>query len=136
MFLRKHKLRTAFQLLAFLPLSLIAQEVFIPADIDVVGDRSWRRHGIMTGNLVQAFYFNTSHIDGIKWPVGSGHEYMDDLVPFAAAEAIDVHGNVIHPLESNYVWNLDISPDGLTEWGWQPLPGYLNPDQDHPAISH
>ena len=73
---------------------------------------------------------------GLQWPAGSQHEYMDDLVPFAAAEAIDVNGDTIHPLESNYEWNLDVAPDGLTEWGWQPLPGYFNPSQDIPAISH
>ena len=116
--------------------ALYAQEQFVPADINARGDRSWRRHGIMTGNLITVTYFNTSHVDGLFWPTGSGHVYMDDLVPFAQVSAVDINGNLIHPLESNYNWNLDVAPDGLTEWGWQPLPGYLNPAQDHPAISH
>ncbi|RMH78874.1 MAG: hypothetical protein D6681_19680 [Calditrichaeota bacterium] len=115
---------------------LLGQDEFIPADINARGDRSWRRHGFMTGNLITVAYFNTSHVNGLFWPTGSGHVYMDDLVPFVSVSARDVNGNLIHPLESNYNWNLDVSPDGLTEWGWQPLPGYLNPAQDHPAISH
>jgi len=115
---------------------VMAQEQFVPADIDVVGTRAWRRFGIMNGNLVTVTYFNTSHVNGLWWPTGSTHVYMDDMVPFVAGEATDVNGNLIHPLESNYNWNLDVAPDGLTEWGWQPLPGYLNPKQDAPAISN
>ncbi|MCK4560652.1 MAG: hypothetical protein KAV45_12780, partial [Calditrichia bacterium] len=113
-----------------------AQEQFIPADIDAVGDRSWRRAGILNGNLITVTYFNTSLVDGLFWPTGSGNAYMDDLVPFVSAEAVDVNGNLIHPLESNYNFNRDVSPDGLTEWGWQPLPGYLNFNQGDPAISN
>lgn len=113
-----------------------AQDTFVPADIKARGDRSWRRHGILNGNLIEVSYFNTSHINGLQWPTGSGHVYMDDLVPFVSVEAVDVSGRIIHPLESNYNWNLDISPDGTTEWGWQPMPGYLNAAQDLPAVSN
>lgn len=120
----------------FTQLPLFAQQQFVPADIKSVGDRSWRRHGIMNGNLIQAAYFNASLINGLEWPTGSTHVYMDDLVPIVSAEAVDVNGNIIHPLESHYNFNLDIAPDGLTEWGWQSLPGYLNPKQENPAISN
>ncbi|RMH78873.1 MAG: hypothetical protein D6681_19675 [Calditrichaeota bacterium] len=121
---------------------LPAQEQFIPADIDSVGDRAWRRQGVMNGNLLGTVYFNTGQVSKdrlfpqLEWPVGSGHIYMDTVVPFVAAQAHDVHGNLIHPLETNYEFSLDVAPDGITEWGWQPLPGYLNPAFNHPAISH
>ena len=103
---------------------LIAQEEFVPADIDSVGNRSWRRQGTMNGNLIGTVYFNTGQVskDGVfpqlEWPVGSGHIYMDTVVPFVAAEATDVNGQLIHPLETNYEFSLDVAPDGLTEWGW------------------
>ena len=77
---------------------VFAQGQFVPADIKSVGDRSWRRHGIMNGNLIQAAYFNASLINGLEWPTGSTHVYMDDLVPIVSAEAVDVNGNIIHPL--------------------------------------
>ncbi len=121
---------------------LLAQEQFVAADIKSVGDRSWRRQGIMNGNLIATVYFNTGQVSKdkvfpqLEWPTGSGHIYMDTVVPFVAAEATDVNGNIIHPLETNYEFNLDVSPDGLTEWGWQPLPGYLNFNQEAPAISN
>ena len=35
----------------FLVASLHAQEPFIPADINVTGDRNWRKQGFMNGNL-------------------------------------------------------------------------------------
>lgn len=118
------------------------QMQFTPADSTAVGDRSWRRLGVLNGNLIGTVYFNTGQVskDGVfpqlEWPVGSGHIYMDTVVPLVAAEAVDVNGNTIHPLETNYEFSLDVSPDGLTEWGWQPLPGYLNPNQSEPAVSH
>jgi hypothetical protein len=123
-------------------LNLFAQEQFVPADIDSVGDRSWRKMGVMNGNLLGTIYFNTGQVSKdkvfpqLEWPIGSGHIYMDTVVPLVAAEASDVSGNIIHPLETNYEFSLDVAPDGLTEWGWQPLPGYLNPNQDLPAISN
>lgn len=121
---------------------LYAQEQFVPADIKAVGDRSWRRMGVMNGNLIGTVFFNTGQVSKdrvfpqLEWPVGSGHIYMDTVVPFVAAQAVDVNGNIIHPLETNYEFSLDVSPDGLTEWGWQPLPGYLNPNQESPALSN
>jgi len=135
----------ALLLILFLPdfsAGLFAQEQFVPADIDSVGNRSWRRQGIMNGNLIGTVYFNTGQVSKdkvfpqLEWPVGSGHIYMDTVVPFVAAEATDVNGNIIHPLETNYEFSLDVAPDGLTEWGWQPLPHYLNPLGDAPAISN
>ncbi len=133
-----------FVLLAslFLAPSLRAQEQFVPADIDVVGDRTWRKQGFMNGNLLATVYFNTGQVSKdrvfpqLEWPVGSGHVYMDTVVPLVAAEAVDASGNTIHPLETNYEFSLDIAPDGLTEWGWQPLPNYANPGQNAPAISN
>jgi len=119
-----------------------AQTQYIPADINSTGDRSWRRMGIMNGNLISTVYFNTGQVSKdktfpqLEWPTGSGHIYMDTVVPFVAAEAKDVAGRTIHPLEVNYEFSIDVSPDGLTEWGWQPLPDYLNVSQSEPAISH
>jgi len=119
---------------------LFSQEQFIPADIHAVGDRSWRRIGVMNGNMLGTIYFNTGQVSRdkvmpqLEWPVGSGHIYMDTVIPIVAAEATDVKGNTIHLLETSS--HCDVSPDGLIEWGWQPLPGYLNPAQSSPAISH
>ncbi len=96
----------------------------------------------MNGNLLGTIYFNTGQVSKdkvfpqLEWPIGSGHIYMDTVVPYVMAETRDVNGTVIHPLETNYEFSLDVSPDGLTEWGWQPLPGYLNPNQNAPAISN
>jgi hypothetical protein len=130
-------------LLAILVIQLpAAAQVAPPADINVRGDRTWRKQGFMNGNLLGIVYFNTGQVSKdkvfpqLEWPVGSGHIYMDTVIPIAAAEATDEDGNLIHPLEANYEFSLDVSPDGLTEWGWQPLPNYSNPNQPAPAISN
>ncbi len=133
---------TVFLVLAGISTSVAAQGQITPADIDVVGDRSWRKQGFLNGNLLATVFFNTGQVskDGVfpqlEWPVGSGQIYMDTVVPIVQAEATDVNGNVIHPLETNYEFSLDVAPDGLTEWGWQPLPNYANPNQSSPAVSN
>ena len=77
-----------------------AQQQFTPADIDAVGDRSWRRMGVLNGNLVGTVYFNTGQVSKdnvfpqLEWPVGSGHIYMDTVIPLVAAEARDVNDNL------------------------------------------
>jgi len=144
--MKSQRFKAAFLMALFFSTALekpiFAQEQFVPADIEATGVRIWRRQGLMNGNLLGTVYFNTGQVSKdkvfpqLEWPVGSGHIYMDTVVPFVAAEATDVNGNTIHPVETNYEFSLDVSPDGLTEWGWQPLPGYLNPNQDAPAISN
>ncbi len=143
----KIKIKVLSLLIIFIvqSLSLFAQDQYVPADIHAVGDRNWRRMGIMNGNMVGTVYFNTGQVSKdktmpqLEWPVGSGHIYMDTVIPIVAAETVDANGSIIHPVESNYEIFPDLAPDGLTEWGWQPLPGYLNPAQGphgSPAISH
>jgi len=80
---------------------LFAQDQIVAADIKSVGDRSWRRQGLMNGNLIATVYFNTGQVSKdkvfpqLEWPAGSGHIYMDTVVPFVSAEATDVNGNII-----------------------------------------
>lgn len=112
-----------------------------PADIESTGNREWRRRGIMNGNLVRTIYFNHAQIANWpdqpsgEWPKGSGHSYLDGIASWVAAEAVDVNGRTIHPLETNYREFIDKDPVTGLEWGWQPLPGYLNEDQNSPARS-
>jgi len=112
-----------------------------PADIDARGNREWRRRGIMNGNLVRTIYFNHAQVANWpdqpsgEWPKGSGHSYLDGVASWVAAEVVDVNGRTIHPLETNYREFIDKDPVTGLEWGWQPLPNYLNPDQESPARS-
>ena len=104
------------------------------------GDRVHRKSGVMDGNLVRTIFKNHGEIaewpnqPSGEWPKGSGHSYLDGAAPYVITEVIDRAGNIVHPLESQYREDMDIGPLGTT-WGFEPLPGFVNPDQDFPALS-
>ncbi|MFQ5651096.1 MAG: hypothetical protein ACE5IY_14240 [bacterium] len=94
----------------------------------------------MDGNLVRTLFKNHGEVANWpnqpsgEWPKGSGHSYVDGVPIIVQVETEDIHGNVIHPMETMYREFIDLSPE-LTPWGWAPVPGYFNPQQDQPALS-
>ena len=107
---------------------------------DKRGNRKFRKEGVHNGNLVETLFYNFGEVawwgrepSGV-WPKGTGHSYMDGITPIVAAEVVDNNGNIIRMVEAGYRENMDIAPDG-TERGWQPRPGYFNPNQDEIAMS-
>lgn len=106
------------------------------------GDPIWKKQGIMDGNLVRTIFSNHGEValwplqPSCEWPKGSGHSYIDGVAPWVAAEVVDTAGDTIHPLQTNYREYVDIDPETGKVWGWQPLPGYVNQDQDSPAMSY
>ncbi len=116
----------------------IFAQIHIP--IEQRGDRKWRKQGIHNGNLVETLFYNMGEVgwwtrepSGV-WPKGSNHNYTDGYTPLVAAEVVDINGNTIHMVEAGYRELMDISPKGV-ERGWQPRPGYFNPNQDLIAMS-
>lgn len=117
--------------------SLFAQST-VPANQR--GDRKFRKEGIHNGNLVESLFYNFGEVawwgrqpSGV-WPRGSGHSYMDGITPLIVTEVVDANGDTIHICEAGYRELMDISPNGI-ERGWQPRPGYANPNQDQIAMS-
>ena len=104
------------------------------------GNRKWKKKGIHNGNLVRTLFYNQGevaqwpHQPSGEWPKGTGNSYVDGVTPLVGAEVVDIHGKTIHVVEAGYREMMQISPDGV-EYGWQPLPGYCNFDQDSPAMS-
>ncbi|MDP4176242.1 MAG: hypothetical protein Q8933_19840 [Bacteroidota bacterium] len=104
------------------------------------GDRKYRKVGTHNGNNVETLFWNFGEVAwwGLQpsgvWPKGSGHSYMDGITPVVVAEVTDNSGKTIHIDEAGYRENMDISPTGV-ERGWQPRPGYSNPNQDNIAMS-
>lgn len=105
------------------------------------GSRQHRQRGIMDGNQVVTEYFNYGMIanwpnqPGGVWPRGSGHSYVDGVAMIVSASATDANGQIIHPLSSQYREDMDLDPETNRPLGWEPLPGYSNPNQDEPALS-
>ncbi len=119
--------------------SLFAQTVY--------GDKKYRRMGVHSGNQVATIFFNQGDVSGwegwgfppprAEWPKGSGHEYSGENSILVAAEVVDENGRTIHIVsESSLDFDsTDKDAQGFQQ-GWEPLPGYCNPFQDSPAMSH
>ncbi len=107
------------------------------------GDHNQTRMGYMDGNLVSTVYYNYGEIadwqnepsrSGV-WPKGSGHTYVDGVAIIVQAEAQDPHGNIIHPLETNYYEFTRYDRATGVTYGWWPLPGYAASYSSAPARS-
>ncbi|MDZ7261021.1 MAG: hypothetical protein ONB05_02730 [candidate division KSB1 bacterium] len=117
--------------------SLLAQE---KVSKELRGNRKYRKEGIHNGNLVETLFYNFGEVawwgrqpSGV-WPRGSGHSYMDGITPIVVTEVVNHNGDTLHICEAGYRELMDISPEGV-ERGWQPRPGYANPNQDKIAMS-
>ncbi|MCK4297846.1 MAG: hypothetical protein KAX28_14470, partial [Candidatus Marinimicrobia bacterium] len=107
---------------------------------DLHGDRKYRKQGLHNGNLVETLFWNFGEVawwgkqpSGV-WPRGTNHSYMDGIFPIVAAEVNLINGDTIHIVEGGYREHFESGPTGI-EYGWQPLPGFSNPDQDYIAMS-
>jgi hypothetical protein len=105
------------------------------------GDIQFRKEGTMDGNLIRTLFYNNGEIGqwpfspSGEWPKGSGHGYLDGVAMLIAAE-VESEGGIIHPLQSSYREWMDRDPVTGTIWGLEPVPGYVNPSSENPAISN
>ena len=68
------------------------------------------------------------------YPIGSGNSYFYEFTPVIAASVIDSSGNRKHIVSDGAIGLRDMSPFGY-QWGFEPLPGFANPNQDYMAIN-
>ena len=106
------------------------------------GNYNFRKWGQMDGNLINTPFKNNGMVgnwpanpDPSEWPKGSGHTYVDGATPIVIAEIVDANGNTVHIAEVGYREDLDSGPDGFP-WGYEPRPGWDNPDGPSPAMSN
>lgn len=107
------------------------------------GSFSFRKRGVMDGNLVVTEFFNYGMIanwpnqPGGVWPKGTNHSYVDGVALIVIGSALDEDGNRIHPMSTMYREDMgnDYDPETGQYYGWEPLPGYANPNQEEPAMS-
>ena len=105
------------------------------------GDIQFRKEGVMDGNLVRTLFYNNGEVGqwpfspSGEWPKGSGHNYLDGVCVLIASE-VETDGGIVHPLESSYREWMDRDPITGTIWGLEPVPGYVNPSSENPAISN
>ena len=68
------------------------------------------------------------------YPIGSGNSYFYEFTPVIAASVVDSSGNRKHIVSDGAIGLRDMSPFGY-QWGFEPLPGFANPNQDYMAIN-
>lgn len=109
---------------------------------DPLGDKTYRKKGILDGNLIRTIFKNDGQVGSWpdipsgEWPKGSGHNYIDGCTPIVTAKVIAPgNGQIIHPAQTSYREEVDIDPSTGQLWVCEPVPGYANPESEEPAIS-
>jgi hypothetical protein len=109
------------------------------------GNALYKKKGIMDGNLVRTMYFNQAEVGhwpdqpSGEWPKGTGHSYLDGvcLLVGTKLKVVGSSGDTltITPMEAAYREWMDVDPITGELWGWEPVPGYVEPSSEKPAIS-
>lgn len=107
-----------------------------------VGNKTYRKRGILDGNLVRTLFFNDGQIGywedrpSMNWPKGTNHMYSDGCTPLVSASVL-APGNkqYIHPVQTSYREEVDTDPISGTLWVTEPVPGYAGGASQSPAIS-
>ncbi len=103
--------------------------------------------GYHTGNRAAITYYNDGQIAGIntgidirgEWPLGSGENYIGDCIPLIGVEFVNTIDDTLQsvvisrgPRRGQFD---EKSPQGYF-WGWNPVPGFRNPNVKGVAMSH
>ena len=131
---------------------------------DPAGDIEAEREGYMNGNRVYLYYRNTTELSDwpkpnvSKWPnnpdgtkmldgigllVGARVYIEDDLdpntkdtIPITSLNQLaNKNYHTLHYLQTSYREEMDTDPTGQIEWGFYPIFGYFNPNNEYPALS-
>ncbi len=109
------------------------------------GDKTFRKKGIMDGNLVRTVFRNDGQT-GIwtangypgpsgEWPKGTAHNYIDGCTPLVVSKVVAGNGQTIHPVETSYREEVDRDPVTGALWVTEPVPGYAANGSEEPAIN-
>lgn len=125
-------------LLSSLNLELLAQR----------GDPTLLRMGRHTGNRIGISFYNDGQVAGFnqgidirgEWPLGSGENYIGDCIPLIGVEFINTLGDTLHSVIISRGPRRGQSderhPSRNYFWGWNPIPGFVNPNAETVAMSH
>ena len=112
------------------------------------GDPKLFTVGYHTGNRVGISFYNDGQIAGYnlgvdirgEWPYGSGENYIGDCIPLIGVEFINTLGDTLHSvIISRGPRNRqgeERHPVKGYFWGWNPVPGFRNPNYESVAMSH
>lgn len=112
------------------------------------GDPNLLSTGLHTGNRIGISFHNDGQIAGFlvgvdirgEWPYGSGENYIGDCIPLIGVEFTNDLGETLHSViisrgpRSHQAE--ERHPFIGYFWGWNPIPGFRNPDYESVAMSH
>jgi hypothetical protein len=104
------------------------------------GNKTFRKKGIMNGNLIRTLFRNDGQVGSWperpsgEWPSGTGHNYIDGCTPIISTK-VETSVGVIHIGESSYREENDVDPVTGEVWALEPVPGYVNPGSEEPAVN-
>ncbi|MCK6603593.1 MAG: hypothetical protein L6Q59_01740 [Ignavibacteriaceae bacterium] len=111
-------------------------------------DPNLKRIGYHTGNRVGISFYNDGQISGFnqgidirgEWPFGSGENYIGDCIPLIGVEFITRDNEAKHSVVISRGPRRGQSDERHPQfgyfWGWNPMPGFLNPESESVAMSH
>lgn len=108
------------------------------------GNNASRKKNNHNGNKVRSVFYNYGLVGDVppeisgEWPQGTGNEYVGDVSPLVGAEFVTPEGDTLHSvLTSDGPRGWSDGPPGISNvfWGFEPLPGYADPDQELVAMS-
>jgi len=112
------------------------------------GDPTLLKIGYHTGNRAGISYYNDGQIAGFRqgvdirgeWPLGSGENYIGDCIPLIGVEFTNNEGknlqSVVISRGPRNGQGAERHPTQGYFWGWNPIPGFLNPNGNSVAMSH
>ncbi|MCB0283147.1 MAG: hypothetical protein H6627_04630 [Calditrichae bacterium] len=159
---RKIQLIPFISILLLFSIDLWAQGKVYEGPDDPAGDPHLEREGFMRGNRVQLLFKNNTELgdyprkDASRWPAGVTGNVMHDGITLLISSKVyltDQSTPVTDPDEvnrlreegnldslffcqANYREEMDRDPTGQIEWGFHPVPGYMNNSSETPAISN
>ncbi len=132
--------------------SIILVLVFLSASTIIEaqgkGDPRLRRLGKHTGNRAGITFYNDGQIAGFnigvdirgEWPLGSGENYIGDLIPLIGVEFTTTTGLTLQSVTISRgprkMQGEEKDPVTGEFRGWNPIPGFLDPNQESVAMSH
>ena len=111
-------------------------------------DPALRSIGYHTGNRTGISFYNDGQIAGFsvgidirgEWPLGSGENYIGDCIPLIGVEFINDLNDTLHSVViSRGPRNGQFDEKHPTKnyfWGFNPTPGFRNPNSQSVAMSH
>lgn len=112
------------------------------------GDATLLKIGFHTGNRVGISFYNDGAITGFRqgvdirgeWPLGSGENYIGDVTPLIGVEFTNTNGKTLQSVTISRGPRTNQGderhPTQGYFWGFNPIPGFLNPNGESVAMSH